>query len=343
MENSKKTAEEIKEELLKLEEESFEQEKNDSSIISNLGKIKTEEQIKQEKAIEAVNRIQETVAKEYRDIFPDALPSKSEFYEKNRKHEIRACTTSEIKYYSSLKEEDILDVDEKVNGIIDSCVRITLGDGRIGNYKDISLTDKIFFIFAIRDLTLIKRNQVNKLVHRAVHPTTGEEKKIEINKDVFNYYKIPNGIAKWYDSNERCFIIRDESFGKKPLKIYIPTIGATELVRNHVKKLAERRKSGESIYIDEQFYEFLQYMIKDWREVEHDFDVFVEETYADYKSWSEDKHMTMVKAISKLEFGVKPTITVNFERGGSVEQTLSFPSYKSLFDFSSKSDELLSD
>lgn len=313
--------------------------------IKSLGKIETEESKKQREGEAAFNEISNMHNLEYRDVFPDAIPSKGDYYEKGRTYSIRACRTEEIKHYSGMRENDIYDVEQKVNEIIDSCTKVKMGNGKLGSYKDLSLYDKIFFLFAIRDFTLTKKGQENKMFHIAEHPKTGEKMKVEIDKDCFDYYQITNGISKWYDEEERAFVIKSPSLGS-PLVLRIPTIGVTEAIRDYVRIKEEKKRRGENAYYDEQFLMYSQFLIKDWREIgkkEEEMDAYFGMLFDDYKKWNEDKHMTMAKAAAKLDYGVKPTVIVDFEKGGRTNSPITFPNYRSLFDFSSVSDELLQD
>ena len=78
------------------------------------------------------------------------------------KIKIRAAKVHEIQAYSIISNENILDVTEKMNQMLSSCVKVTLPNGQNGSYKDIKDGDRLFIIFMIRELTFQKGNSLAK-------------------------------------------------------------------------------------------------------------------------------------------------------------------------------------
>jgi hypothetical protein len=283
----------------------------------------------------------------YRDVFPDKHPSQMLYYEKGRSHKIRSADVKELKDWSEMDKSQILDINSHLDSIMKACCRITLGTGSLGSYKDVSQFDKFALIFSIRDLTMQVQQREVKIYQSVTNPKDGNDvKQIEITGDSFNYYNIDKDFhEKYYDESLRCYVVKDvvdEKVDEKPLQIYIPTIGVVEAVQEYVEKQRELMKEGKG-FIDEGFIKNLPFIIPNWRQVDKD-GVFLRTMYDDYKKWSYDKHMSMVEIRDNLNYGIKPTIHVDFktENGGTVgvDAPINFRSFKDIFNLSNKSRKL---
>ena len=61
----------------------------------------------------------------------EELPSAGMFYEPGTEISIRACRVEEIRHFSTIDETDIIDVDDKLNYIIERCCRIRVPGNRV--------------------------------------------------------------------------------------------------------------------------------------------------------------------------------------------------------------------
>jgi hypothetical protein len=253
---------------------------------------------------------------------------------------IRSAENNEIKIYSEMNEDDPEDVDKSINEIINSCSFLSDSNRKL-SYKDLTQADKLYFFFAIRDYTFRENNKENKLVHKGVHPETGEKNEIEINKDSFDYYKISSGIMKHYDELERCFIIKNDKFNE-PMKIYVPTIGVINYFVNYIRSMERRIQSGDNIYYDKKKTVLAQFLIDDWRKLDpnHSYLNSIVEKISNYNS----DEMIAINYLSKnLNLNIKPTITIKFKKGGDLAVPVKFRKYSTLFDIQNIIGELFED
>ena len=86
------------------------------------------------------------------------LPSKGRFYRDDFEIFIRAARVGEIRDFSTVDENNIRDVDDKLNGVIINCTKVMYGPQR-GSYKDILEEDRIYVLLAIRELTFKEGEQ----------------------------------------------------------------------------------------------------------------------------------------------------------------------------------------
>jgi len=75
------------------------------------------------------------------------------FYKPGTQIKIKAATVSEVQAYSVVDDANMIDVTEKMNQMLSSCVKIIHPNASIGSYKDLKDADRIFLIFMIRELT----------------------------------------------------------------------------------------------------------------------------------------------------------------------------------------------
>jgi len=239
-----------------LEQENLEQGNNKPSIEPSIYNDKIEE-IKQVSSQQGLGYVkttemkdaeeQEVLRKEgaligFRDIKVQIIPTKGITLPVNVRMSARPLTLEEIKHYSSMDEEEVIDIEEKIGEVFERCIRVYFGD-KLMSWKDLPETDRIFNLFFLRDLTMQQHARDIKLYHTAKAPD-GTVKKVEITNDIFAYNKIPSGIMKFYDAQERCFIVRDK--GIEIFRFTIPTVGVIMGIKKYIADKLDKRSRGEA-------------------------------------------------------------------------------------------------
>lgn len=258
--------------------------------------------------------------------FPvENLPSRGMFYPDGTTVAIRSASVAEIRHFSTIDENDPLDLDDKLNMIVDKCLQIKFVD-KHANWKDLKEEDRFCLIFAIRALTF--KNGENKLL---VNLKCGQtclgdgtyNEKIELSNDNFEYYSIEPKLMKYYSSSERCFVIPSKEVGV--IKLYIPSLGVTTFIKNYL-----RDKARKGDFYDKTFMKVSPFMFGDWRTIT---DAMYRKTEQDSFSWDSKKLSAMLKLVELIRFGVKTQLTRNCNKCGAViTAPLSFPGgVKSLF------------
>ena len=124
---------------------------NKSDKITNLGKVENPGHFNKPKAddpeIKKLNDIAGYVKLKLQN-----LPSQGRFYRDDFEIHIRPASVREIRDFSTMDEESVKDVDDKLNNIIVSCTKIMYGNQR-GSYKDILEEDRIYVLLEIKQLT----------------------------------------------------------------------------------------------------------------------------------------------------------------------------------------------
>jgi hypothetical protein len=263
----------------------------------------------------------------YHSIPGNSLPSAGMFYPKGTEISIRSAKVAEIRHFSTIDETNVLDIDEKLNQIVEACIRITCNSRRL-SYKDLLEEDRFFVILSIRDLTFPEPESNLKIDHRAKN---GERHEVEIKKDYFQYFKIPAELDKYYDDAKRTFLIETKSFGT--ISMRPPVIGVMQKITGYIK---EKQNKGEMI--DQSILQIIPYLHHDWRG-------FNDKTLFDFEiemnGWSNKKYNLIYTLAEKMKVGIQPNMSVQI--GDDVEEVpISFrDGIKSLFIVQDIAGELL--
>ena len=258
--------------------------------------------------------------------FPvEMLPSQGRFYPEGTTINLRSALVSEIRHFSTLDENDPLDLDDKLNMVVDKCLQIKMGD-RIGSWKDLKEEDRFNLVFAIRDITFANGENklfINVKCGQTCNGDGNYNEKVELTKDTFEYYDIDPKLMKYYSNTEKCFVIPSTEVGT--IKLYIPSLGVTTFIKNYIR---EKNRKGE--FYDKTFLKIASFMFGDWRSLN-------EKAYkaAEQNSfgWNNKKLSAMLKLVEMVRFGVKTRITRECKSCGvQITTPLSFPGgIKSLF------------
>ena len=232
----------------------------------------------------------------YHNIDVINLPSSGSFYPRGTEISIRSAKVAEIRHFSSIDENNILDVDEKLNTIVEACTRVT-NDKKRMSYKDLLEEDRFFLILSIRDLTFPEPESNLSVDHKDKH---GTKHVIEIKKENFDYFKIPKTLDKYYSNEERTFLIETKSFGILTMKP--PTIGIMQRMTKYIK---EKQESGEAI--DQSVLQIMPYLVSEWRGFA-DTDIFKFEV--EMNGWTNKKFSLVYKLAEQIKVGIKPDMKV---------------------------------
>ena len=323
--NANKPNQKSDEEILKEEVEATETTVASTDSPSSIGKVETRE-AKQHR--ESQESVPDNVG--WKVLPNDSIPSKFLFNNRKDVTRFKSCDFEHIKHYSMMNEEDPASIDDSINEILRQNCKI----GTSGDYRDLTITDKLHVFFTIRDWTLMNNESNNKIYMNFTNSKNGEKKKIEINAQVFEYFDIDEGIMQWYNDSERCFVVKDDSMNRA-IKVYIPKVGVVNLMKKYTESIHAKKNRGENVYLDKEFVVYSQYMIKDWREIDDDFD-YIEKLRKQFNDFTPEELQIFDYMVGKLKIGIKPTIKVKFDSGNTEVFPMMFREYKSLFYISDK-------
>ena len=256
------------------------------------------------------------------------LPSRGKFYPADTVIKIRSAKAAEIRHFSTMDENNYIDMEEKLNSIVESCAQFNAGDKRM-SYKDILEEDRIILLLSIRDLTFPEPE--NKLMLKG--KTEKTKKTVDIELAVKNLVPsvIDDEIEKYYSSKERTYVIKTRSAGT--IRMKPPTIGIMQEITQYLRDRQEKDQD-----FDKAFIQVLPYMQSDWRTLNLN-KIFQMEV--EYKGWDEKKFMVVYRLAERMKIGVQTELETTFD-GEMAKAPLDFPGgIKSLFIISDLAGELL--
>ena len=256
------------------------------------------------------------------------LPSKGKFYPHDTVIKIRSARAAEIRHFSTMDENNYIDMEEKLNHIVEMCTQITAGDKRL-SYKDILEEDRIVLLLSIRDLTFPEPE--NKLILKGKTENSKIPVDIELSTKYLVATEVPSEIEAYYSSKERTYVIKTRSAGE--VRMRPPSIGVMQEITKYLKDRQEKE-----VEFDKAFIQVLPYITPDWRQLNLP-KIFNLEV--DYKSWDQNKFMVIYRLAEKMKIGVDTTLEMEYD-GEIAKAPLDFPGgIKSLFIISDLAGELL--
>lgn len=256
------------------------------------------------------------------------LPSQGLFYPDGSEIAIRAASVAEIRHWSTIDENDALGIDDMLNFVVEKCCRIRMS-GRPANFKDLKEIDRFYAIFAIRDYTF--KNGENRL-YTNIEDENGEDLKIEITKDVLNYFDPDETLMKYYNADKKCYVFQMKS--GEVFDLHFPSLGVMSFIKSYAKAKAQRSQT-----FDKAFLRYAPFLIPEWKGLT---DREYDKTLQDSLTWSIQKISLMDKITSMLAGAINPEVRYEKANGEDGRIPLSFRGgVKSLFLISDILDELV--
>lgn len=234
---------------------SIEVEKEEPTKVTSLGKAKSHIDMLEMSAVEE---------SPWKILSFETLPSLGLFYPEGAELMIRSAKTKEIRHWSTIDETDPIDVREKINFVLNACTKFKIkGQVMPLNFNDFLEVDRYHILFRIYELTF--PNQENKLwaYIKCENQKCGHTNKTQVTSQNLLGFQYPEEVMKWYSPQERCFVISSEKLNET-FRLYMPSIGINMKFRN--RRQADEQSNSE---IDQAFYDFGPYLIKDWRKIDN--------------------------------------------------------------------------
>jgi|688.fasta_scaffold02344_11 hypothetical protein len=272
---------------------------------------------------------------EWKNIPAENLPSKGFGYPPGFEIAIKAAEVREIRQFSTVDENDRIDLDDKLNSILAKCMKIRWNGGFLESF-DLWYEDRFYIIMSIRDVTFIRGE--NKILLPVTKNCKREDcdvpDMIELRSNLLDSFVVDQEILKRYSTESYSFKFIPKD-GTPELNLYIPTVGVTTICR---KIIAEKRRRGKKF--DESFAKVATFIIPDWRGLD-------ESLYDQYEraslDWTPIQFSIADQITEKINFATKSRIYSKCEScEGEVTADISFPGgYRSLFVISDIFSQLL--
>lgn len=242
------------------------------------------------------------------------------FYKDGTQIKIRAAKVEEVQAYSIVDDNNFVDITEKMNLLLSSCVRFINPDKSQGSYKDIKDGDRMYLIFQIRELTfqtgpaLSKEVECEHCRHEfpIIYRTTSNS---QYPKTLVNH-KFPEKLSKYWNKNLKCF---EFNINGVNYKMAPPTIGVQESFFEDIKKkVEENHKRNPNV----SQMKLLQFLLWDRNYISAE---GIKAKEDEIKKLNMETFQILNSAVDNMVFGMSELTQKCPNCGGEVHSEVTFP------------------
>jgi len=233
------------------------------------------------------------------------------FYPSGSLFMVRPAHVKEIQSYSMVDDNNFYDIVEKMNDMLQSCVRIKYSDGRVGSYLEVKDQDRLFLIFLIRELTF---QQGNSLSVTTKCDSCTEDVQLELKRDNFSFHDVDEKLDKYFNHSTRSFIFK--TINGKEFEITPPNIGLQKAFTDYIiKENNEKRTPNLS------FLKIIPFMLTGRTTITYD---GIKAKLKEFEEIDDISFQFLNGAVGKMTFGVKE-LKKDCKCGTEVRTDMTFP------------------
>lgn len=214
-----------------------------------------------------------------------------QFYPAGTLFMVRPAQVKEIQAYSMVDDANFHDIVEKMNDMLQSCVRVKYSDGRIGSYMDIKDQDRLFLVFLIRELTFQSGNSLSV----NAKCSCGEEAAIELKKENFVFHEIDSKLEKFYNRSTGSYNFK--TVNGKSFELTPPNIGLQKAFTDYILKENSEKKSPNLAFL-----KIIPFMMGGRNSITYD---GVKAKLKEFEEMDDISFQFLNAAVGKMTFGIK--------------------------------------
>jgi hypothetical protein len=200
------------------------------------------------------------------------------------------------------------DIVEKMNDMLQSCVRVKYSNGNVGSYLDVKDQDRLYLVFTIRELTFQKGNTLAVTVQHG----TGESQ-IELIRDNFKFHDIDEKLEKFYNKSKNCYVFK--TINGKEFELTPPNIGIQKAFTDYIIK-----ENNENRTPNLAFLKIIPFMLEGRNSITYE---GIKAKLKDFEEMDDISFQFLNAAVGKMTFGIKELIKVI--DGEEVRAEMQFP------------------
>ena len=214
-----------------------------------------------------------------------------QFYPTGTLFMVRPAQVKEIQAYSMVDDGNFHDIVEKMNDMLQSCVRVKYSDGRIGSYMDIKDQDRLFLVFLIRELTFQSGNSLSV----NAKCSCGEEAAVELKKENFVFHEIDSKLEKFYNRSTGSYNFK--TVNGKSFELTPPNIGLQKAFTDYILKENSEKKSPNLAFL-----KIIPFMMGGRNSITYD---GVKAKLKEFEEMDDISFQFLNAAVGKMTFGIK--------------------------------------
>lgn len=297
----------------------------------------TIEKLKEKKlSTRGANILQNTSVRDgWMSVDRELLGERSQFYPEDWEFYIRPATVEAIRNWSTVDEENSLNVVDVFNEILKSCLSIKTPTGP-KPWNEINAWDRFFFILLIREYTFKTGEQ--KISYS--EPCINCDSDVEFNLDSQSLmYDCPDEeVMQYYDPATRTWMIDPTEYDieSEIIKLYNPTVEKDANIKNW---LMARLQENRNFKIEPSFIKFVSWMAP---KISKDSEMAkrqMREYQTRFKSFDIEMFTFLEDVIRNITVTPLPTLKATCSAcGEEVTAQVNFPNgVRDLFNFNNKS------
>jgi hypothetical protein len=233
------------------------------------------------------------------------------FYPVGSLLQVRSAQVREIQAYSMVDDNNFYDIVEKMNGMLQSCVRVKYANGKIGSYLEVKDQDRLFLIFLIRELTF---QQGNSLSVKTNCPADNSEIQLELTRANFAFYEVDEKLDKFFVPNTSSYKFRLKN--GKEFEVTPPNIGLQKSFTDYIIKENNDKKTPNL-----SFLKIIPFLLSGRTSITYD---GIKAKLKEFEDMDDISFQFLNSAISKMTFGIKELRT-KCQCGEEVRTDMQFP------------------
>jgi hypothetical protein len=233
------------------------------------------------------------------------------FYPHGTLFMIRPALVKEIQAYAMVDDNNFYDIVEKMNGMLQSCVRLKYPDGKMGTFLDIKDQDRLFIIFMIRELTF---QQGNSLTITVPCQSCGTENSVELKRQHFVFHDEDEKLKKFYSPNTGTY-----NFSLKngtSYEVTPPNIGLQKSFTDYIVKENNEKRTPNMAFL-----KIIPFLMPGKSSITYD---GIKAKLREFETMDDISFQFLNAAINKMTFGIKELSKV-CQCGEEVRAEMQFP------------------
>ena len=208
-------------------------------------------------------------------------------------------------------DNNFYDIVEKMNDMLQACIRVKYPNGNMGTYMDIKDQDRLYLIFLIRELTFQKGNSLAV----TVKCSCGAENQVELLRKNFKFHEVDEKLSQFYDKGKNSFSFR--IVNNKEFEITPPNIGLQKAFTEYIIK-----ENNEKRVPNLSFLKIIPFMLNGRTSITYD---GIRSKLSEYEGMDDISFQFLNAAVSKMTFGIKELSTPCNSCGVEVHTDMTFP------------------
>jgi len=233
-----------------------------------------------------------------------------EFYPSGTVFMVRPAQVREIQSYSMVDDNNFYDIVEKMNDILQSCVRVKYSDGKVGSYIEVKDQDRLFLVFLIRELTF---QQGNSLTVNS-KCSCGQDVQMELKRDNFSFHQIDEKLERYFSASTRTYHF--STINGREFELTPPNIGLQKSFTEYILKESNEKRTPNL-----SFLKIIPFMLAGRTSITYE---GIKAKLKEFEEIDDISFQFLNAAVGKMTFGIKE-LKKKCSCGEEVHTDMQFP------------------